>query len=312
MQVLSDVAPLPPTTATSDGPAVPEVLENLVFGQPDPKVKLNTFAVLDAARIVNLVETLAASDLDHACLFEPGQGLDDVAPWLVELAPDHALTRNLFTHDPTRDVAWFLWDKSPGIILRSLLGLDDLRAHFRRFVQVPVAQSKPVFLRFWDPRFLGRYMVTHHPEADNHIAGFIGQSMLILPDAPDACVRVVQGHAAPVPRAKGDWPHLMRDAGKIRFSLFRTDLPDRMAKRFDALQKLDRPTRKSLFSQMIDDAVALRLTDERAIERYCLACLMLGGRPQDDPRFDAEIHSPQHELDRSRKILGRAQQIAEG
>ncbi|QUJ78133.1 hypothetical protein KDD17_17480 [Sulfitobacter albidus] len=42
---------------------------------------------------------------------------------------------------------------------------------------------------------------------------------------------------------------------------------------------------------------------EKSVERYCLAAILLGTLPQQDPRFDKVLNSDKHELDRSRLTL---------
>lgn len=126
----------------------PDGLSRLLFGQADPA--LQTFALLDAARIPGLVEILAASDLGHRCLFV-GDALDelgDVAPWLVELKPDHKFTQNLFTAD---DAPWAYWDAEPGIFLRAPGPLDAVRRHLRKSTRVPTESGDIQFFRFWEP-----------------------------------------------------------------------------------------------------------------------------------------------------------------
>jgi len=89
---------------------VPDALYEPLFGQPDPtpaevaqyggadKVPpLNTYAILDAAKVVNFVEMLEASGLEHRCLFkgDAAEEMRDVAPYVVRLEEDNTFTRNL-------------------------------------------------------------------------------------------------------------------------------------------------------------------------------------------------------------------------
>jgi len=97
---------------------VPHALHEAMFGQSGlsetgiegelVKVPpLQTYAILDAARVPNLPERLEASGLDHRCLFQ-GKAYDemkDVAPWVVQLKEGNAFTRNLFVDG---DAAWHL------------------------------------------------------------------------------------------------------------------------------------------------------------------------------------------------------------
>jgi len=124
-------------------------LEDELFGQPDPDTPFNTFAVLDAANVANLPELLATSGLEHHCLFI-GDALDEmaeVAPWVVQLEPDHRLTRNLFTEGRA---AWQLWDKNPGMILRAPRSCEDMKKHLRKFLKVQDDGGKWFYFRFWE------------------------------------------------------------------------------------------------------------------------------------------------------------------
>lgn len=111
------------------------------------------YALLDAAKVFGLPERLAASGLEHRCLFI-GQALTDfadVAPWLIRLEPDAPFTRSLFV---TGDAPWQLWDKEPGIVMRSPAGLDELWRHFRKFVKIRGPEGAWLYFRFWDGRML--------------------------------------------------------------------------------------------------------------------------------------------------------------
>lgn len=137
---------------------VPDALQAALFGQPelagvaadDPaKVPpLRTYAILDAAKVQGLPEMLEASGLEHRCLFK-GEALDelgDVAPWIVQLDEESSFTRNLFTEGTA---PWQMWDKQPGIYIRSHAMLDELWRHFRKFTRIQNEEGKWHFLAFW-------------------------------------------------------------------------------------------------------------------------------------------------------------------
>lgn len=116
-------------------------------GSPDP---VHTYALLDAARVPGLIETLETTRLEHGCLFR-GESFDrmkDVAPWLVRIDSSGKFTRNLFR---ASGKSWHLWGKGAGIFIRSTAPLDELTAHLRRFTKVSDPAGKWVFFRFWDP-----------------------------------------------------------------------------------------------------------------------------------------------------------------
>jgi len=144
---------------------VPDALYEPLFGQPEPTPAevaqfgsidavppLNTYAILDAAKVVNFVEMLETSDLQFHCLFkgEAKDELRDVAPYVVQLEVDNIFTRNLFSKDPKRALPWFMWDCEPGIYIRSRGSLDDMRRHFRKFTRVQDKDGKWFYHRFYD------------------------------------------------------------------------------------------------------------------------------------------------------------------
>lgn len=131
----------------------PDVLYEPLFGQPEATTKppaLYTYAVLDAAKVMNLAETLADSGLKYRCLFKGDafEELKDVAPWIVRLEDGNTFTRNLFTRS---NAPWHLWDTEPGIYLRSRGSLDDMWGHFRKFTKVQDDVGKWFYFRFWEP-----------------------------------------------------------------------------------------------------------------------------------------------------------------
>ena len=95
---------------------------------------------------------LEASGLDHTCLFQgaAAEDLRDVAPWLVRLEEGHRLTRGLFAHG---NAPWDMWDREPGIFLRSTATLAALRKHLRKFTKVQDEDGMWYYARFWEPRW---------------------------------------------------------------------------------------------------------------------------------------------------------------
>ena len=133
---------------------VPDALHDAVFAQPAKGgAAVQTYAILDAARVVNLPELLESSGLEHACLIKgkARDELSEVTPWIVRLEDGNDFVRGLFSHDPDRDVPWFLWSRQPGILVRAAVTLAQAQAHFRRFIRVQDARDAWIYLRFWDP-----------------------------------------------------------------------------------------------------------------------------------------------------------------
>lgn len=148
--------------------------------------------MLDAAKVDGLPEMLEASGLPHCCLYANQDGLEAVAPWLVELAADSSFTRTIFTqgHAP-----WTMWDRDAGVILRSPLALDALRRHLRRFTMVKIdGEKEPLFFRFWEPRVMCRYLTSHHAQARTNVLALLHGGAMMAVDRWNT--RVVRGTAA--------------------------------------------------------------------------------------------------------------------
>lgn len=144
---------------------VPAGLEPLIFGQPPasarereiagpgPLPPMLSYALLDAAKVPNLADLLAGSGLEHRCLFkgEPAETLRDVAPWLVRLEPEARFTRNLFT---AGKMPGALWDRRPGVLIRSRAEFQPLWAFLRKFTRLQDEAGKWFYFRFWEPDYL--------------------------------------------------------------------------------------------------------------------------------------------------------------
>jgi hypothetical protein len=167
---IDGVEPLNSQFGITQPKTVPDVLREPLLGQPEPTAAelavevdpiqippLHTYAILDAARVSDLPELLDASGLEHRCLFrgDAYDELKDVAPWIVRIEAGNSFTRNLFT---LSDAVWHLWDKEPGIYIRSRGSLDDMWAHFRKFTRVKDEDGKWFYFRFWEPREFAEIM----------------------------------------------------------------------------------------------------------------------------------------------------------
>ncbi|WP_106743570.1 DUF4123 domain-containing protein [Yoonia maritima] len=177
VETIDGVEPLDDQFGVDQPATVPDALYEPLFGQPDTtgvtlatagndldKVPpLQTYAILDAAKVVSLPEMLEASGLEHRCLFK-GAAYDEmknVAPWIVRLEEGNSFTRNLFTRS---DVPWHMWDSELGIYLRSTRTLDDIWKHFRKFTRVQDEDEKWFYFRFWEPNAFVE-LVTHPDSA---------------------------------------------------------------------------------------------------------------------------------------------------
>lgn len=163
VETIENVVPLDVQMGALPKKTVPDVSWDALFGRPDPSpieievaggnpatvLPMQTYAILDAAKVTNLPEMLADSELEHRCLFK-GEAYDDlknVAPWIVRLENENTFTRNLFTRS---DAYWHLWDNEPGIYVRSRGTLEEMWRHFRKFTRVRDEAGKWFYFRFWD------------------------------------------------------------------------------------------------------------------------------------------------------------------
>lgn len=176
VQPISHDLPLTGQEDTAPGKSVPDALDAILFDPPatdGPSRK--TFALVDSATCPLLPEILETSGLDHKCLFTGKAKEDgsDAAPWLVELAPGHRLTRQLFS---TTDWPGGLWEFQSGIILKTTLNLDELWAHCRKFTRIKDEARKWLFYRYWSAPVSTRVMALgNRPELLQFVSPFFPQ-----------------------------------------------------------------------------------------------------------------------------------------
>ena len=159
LHTIEGVEPLDAQFGVFEPMTVPAALRDALFGQSElikgsAILPLHTYAILDAAKVIGLIEMLETSGLDHTCLFkgEAAQELRDVAPYLVRLEEANAFTRKLFTKG---DAGWQMWDNEPGIYLRSTQDFQSVWKHFRKFVKVKDYTGRWLYVRFWEPVTFG-------------------------------------------------------------------------------------------------------------------------------------------------------------
>lgn len=171
IETIEGVRPLDAQIGIFSKKTVPDILYDVIFGQSAPTEAeiegrngdteitppLQTYAILDAAKIANLPQLLENSGLEYRCLFK-GDAYDelkDVAPWIVRLEEGNSFIRNLFTKS---DLPWHLWDTSSGLYLRSRGTLEQLWKHFRKFTRVRDEAGKWFYFRFWEAGCLIDYL----------------------------------------------------------------------------------------------------------------------------------------------------------
>jgi hypothetical protein len=165
------IAPLNNGDSKSNAPKDAKRLISSVFGA-DP---VNTFAIVDAALVVNLKEWLESSQLSYVSLLqgEAQEELEDVAPYLVQIRPDSGAALQLLTRSPA---PWHLWDSDGCIFIQSRAELEGLRGHLRRLTRLKRPDGSWVFFRFWSPStILGLRRVFESSEP--HVAAFFGHTI---------------------------------------------------------------------------------------------------------------------------------------
>ena len=126
------------------------------------------YAIIDCARDPRLVELIRACAV-NICLFK-GKDLDPVllgaAPWLVRIDPTEPLLRTWQQHGHA--ASW-------GVMLLSAHSIDDLRRHFRRFLQARLPDGITALFRFYDPRVFNTYIRAAAPEERGPWFGLVDQ-----------------------------------------------------------------------------------------------------------------------------------------
>ena len=113
---------------------------------------LHLYAIVDAAQDESLYALIQECP-EQVCLFAGtlAHPLELVAPYLVRLAPDTRLAREWQRTG---------WGMNWGILLRSARNLEELRRHFRQFLQAMLPDGQIVLFRFYDPRVFRTYLPT--------------------------------------------------------------------------------------------------------------------------------------------------------
>ena len=154
-------------TRGTDAAAGPELIERLVallWQRGSRRRPPEVFVLLDAARDGRVYDFIRRTKLDRRCLF-----LGDLHPRLARAAP---YLVHLSRRSPwTRELLEAGWGRSWGIFVRSPAILQDLRRHFRRFLQVQDEDGRRLFFRFYDPRVLRVYLPTCNRRELEYIFG---------------------------------------------------------------------------------------------------------------------------------------------
>lgn len=137
---------------------LPEEISSNLFGENffsskeilHAEQSTHTFAILDAAKIPDLPDTLANSGLTYLNLFRgtAAQELADVSPYIVKLEIENDFVRKLFTDTGKKTD---LWSNEVGIYVRSKDTIENLLRLFRKFTRVRDEHDNWSYFRFWEP-----------------------------------------------------------------------------------------------------------------------------------------------------------------
>jgi hypothetical protein len=313
VDTVDDVEPLGDQLGIMAKKNVPDALMDVLFGQPDDAPDLHTYAILDAAKIKGLPETITGWGLENRCLYQ-GQAFDrlgDVAPWIVRLTPNSSFTRHLFTQGPAR---WHLWDHETGIFLRSHGTLDQLWKHFRHFTILRNDAGDTRYFRFYDPRAAAMYFAGladwpervaqfFQPQADFAVQAIIalvadGQATIFRPapgaGAPATAFTQLTARDAKI-IADGT---MRRFRGELKAWLLRYDKP-----RFGAFEddQLD-----AITDHAIREGEALGLTFKEEITYLLYIMCHFGGWFHRSNRFPELVRIFRHEGQDRMAFLARA------
>lgn len=164
IETIDGVEPLDDQFGVEVLKTVPDALYEPLFGKQEPTdadikaaggdpanvTPVHTYAILDAAKVMNLPEMLKDSGLEHRCLFQGDaeDELGEVAPWVVTLDTENSFVRKLFSKSTSISD---IWDVNHGIFIRSKGSLKQIHQHFRKFTKIQTSDGKWYYFRFWEP-----------------------------------------------------------------------------------------------------------------------------------------------------------------
>lgn len=114
------------------------------------------YALVDTAQNPALIDKVRACR-SHACLIsgELDPVLAAALPWLVALNASEPLTTAWRSEGEGHN-----W----GILMQSTLRLDELKRHFKKFLNAMLPDGQTVLFRFYDPRVFRTYIRAATPD----------------------------------------------------------------------------------------------------------------------------------------------------
>jgi len=124
-----------------------------LWPQAGPEPAGDIYGLLDGARDPRIAPMLRGSLVDSCCLYLGAvpRELAAVAPYLVAMGRRSPLTARVVAQG---------WGHHWGVCLATAVSIQDLRRHFRRWLQVRDEAGRRLLFRFYDPRVLRVYLTT--------------------------------------------------------------------------------------------------------------------------------------------------------
>ncbi len=127
-----------------------EAVNECLFSAED----YQAYAIIDGASLPGLIAQIESYPTEYCCLF-----LGKLHPALAAAAP-YLIKLQQYSHT----MEWLLnsWGQHIGIfaLAKKERDFNTVRKHFRGFLRITGSDDKPAFLRYYDPRFLRRYLPT--------------------------------------------------------------------------------------------------------------------------------------------------------
>lgn len=150
-----------------------QALKSILAGAPQGA---KTYALMDCALDSTIYPTIQGSGCPMKCLYAEAwqSGLADIAPYLVELAPNAPFYTTLLSWD---------WYANWGCFVQSNADLDRLVSHLQTLTTAQVPGGQHAFFRFYDPRVLRPFLAVAAP--DDLKAVFDGVARFVVPMLDD-------------------------------------------------------------------------------------------------------------------------------
>lgn len=132
------------------------------------------YAVIDAAKVFGLPERLQMSGLQHRCLYY-GRGEEewgDAAPWLVQLDPNHQLTRKFFLAG--KDAASLSFQRSTSLFFTGSDDFDSAASHLRKFTKMRAEDGRVLTADPKNPLYLQERCATSKDQQANSLSPAAG------------------------------------------------------------------------------------------------------------------------------------------